>query len=193
MAGLASDKSCRSLRAPHRPCPKPLASKHVPHPDISLKGVPRIAATATGRRTGGPNPAGASPALPCPSAPLRTLRNARPSSAGPLNARGEPVWCPRRGPRRRSGIAVVRHKPANFDRTPPAEFAKSPPRGQRAQRGGGGAPVETGGFQKDNRPSRRYARTVAALPNTRNNRRRKHPIPPDIDSRLSAGPARRRH
>jgi len=53
------------------------------------------------------------------------------------------VWCPPRGSRRRSGVAVVAHEPANFDRSSPVQFAKPPPafvgllrRGWRARRGG---------------------------------------------------------
>jgi len=70
----------------------------------------------------------------------------RSSAVRPLNSRREPVWCPPRGPRRRSSLIIIPPEPANFDRSPPARFAKSPlarpgaarslRRGRRARRGG---------------------------------------------------------
>src|SRR3954454_6225355 len=69
----------------------------------------------------------------------------RSSAVRPLNSRREPVWCPPRGPQRRSSEIIVLHEPANCDRSSPAQFAKSPSalgaarslrRGRRARRGG---------------------------------------------------------
>src|SRR3954466_11313993 len=70
----------------------------------------------------------------------------RSSGVRPLNSRREPVWCPPRGPRRRSGVATY-----HMNRRISTEVhernllkAPSPALGRCAHRGGGGALVEGG-------------------------------------------------
>ena len=57
---------------------------------------------------------------------FRHCTKTRSSGVRPLNSRREPVWCPPRGSRRRSGIVTIAHEPANLDRSSRAQFAKSP-------------------------------------------------------------------